>query len=75
MNNRLVRATVDASLPEEILDVNTGYVRLKAIADALADVDPSLGAWYSLPETRRGLAVSLSRACYELCPCRDNVYG
>ncbi|MGX8285221.1 Imm52 family immunity protein [Xanthomonas oryzae] len=60
MNIQLIRATIDASLPEEILGVEAGYVRLKAIADALANVDPGLSAWYSLPDTKHGKAIALS---------------
>ncbi|QGJ67667.1 hypothetical protein FDU21_13335 [Xanthomonas oryzae pv. oryzae] len=58
--NHLAQVTIDAYLHEESADVKVGYVRLKAIADALANVDPSLSAWYSLPETKNGKAIALS---------------
>ncbi|WP_418115126.1 Imm52 family immunity protein [Xanthomonas oryzae] len=60
MKNHLAQVTIDAYLHEESADVKVGYVRLKAIADALANVDPSLSAWYSLPETKNGKAIALS---------------
>ncbi|QBG91299.1 Imm52 family immunity protein [Xanthomonas oryzae] len=60
MKSHLAETIVNAWFPRDILDVNAGYDRLKAIADALANVDPSLSAWYSLPDTKHGKATALA---------------
>ncbi|QSQ38949.1 Imm52 family immunity protein [Xanthomonas translucens] len=55
----MIRAAIDATLQEQVIDTDAGYERLLTIGRALAEIDPTLNQWYSLPETKNGKAVSL----------------
>ncbi|WP_207306767.1 Imm52 family immunity protein [Xanthomonas oryzae] len=56
----MIQATIYATIAEEAIDSDRGYIRIIALTKFLSSVHPFLKNWFSLAKTKGGIPISLA---------------